>query len=102
MPKNTPNEPEEPRGEVEIIPPGVETRERSRSRIWISTGSQRVKVVKLGPFGSLVLALALALMLALGFIFLTGVFLVLVPIVAIMGAIAYLTGASGNPFRRLP
>lgn len=94
------NTPREPKGPVEIIPPGVET--NASSRIFISMGSQRVKVVKLGPIGSLLLGLACALGLALGFIFLTGVFLVLVPVVLVLGAIAYLTGASGNPFRRLP
>lgn len=93
-------QPEKPSGEVEIIPPHVET--QASSRIWISTGSHRVKVVKLGPIGSALLALGLAIALALGFIFLTGVFLVLVPVVLVLGAIAYLTGASGNPFRRLP
>lgn len=100
MSQNTQPEAEEPRGQVEIIPPGPEA--RGSSRIWISTGSHRVKVVKLGPIGSALLALALLVALAVGFIFLTGVFLVLVPIVVVLGAIAYLTGASGNPFRRLP
>lgn len=94
------NTPREPKGPVEIIPPGVET--NASSRIFISTGSQRIKVVKLGPIGSILLAAGMALALALGFIFLTGVFLVLVPVVVVLGAIAYLTGASGNPFRRLP
>lgn len=100
MSENAPREPEEPKGTVEIIPPGDET--RASSRVFFSTGSQRVRVVKLGPFGSMVLAAALALAMALGFIFLTGIFLVLIPVVVVFGAIAYLTGASGNPFRRLP
>ncbi|PWB83750.1 MAG: hypothetical protein C3F11_04945 [Methylocystaceae bacterium] len=100
MPQNNQPEAEEPRGSVEIIPPHAET--RSSSRIWIATGSHRVKVVKLGPLGSILLAFGFALALALGFIFLTGAFLVLIPVVAVLGAIAYLTGASGNPFRRLP
>jgi hypothetical protein len=91
---------EKPAGEIEIIPPGVE-RGRSGSRIWISTGTNRVKVIKLGPIGSFVAALAMLVALALGFIFLTGVFLVLVPIVTVLGAIFYLTGASSDPFRRM-
>lgn len=98
MSQNLPPEAGKPSGEVEIIPPGVET--GPSSRVWISAGSQRIKVVKLGPIGSILLAAAFALALALGFIFLTGVFLALIPVVLVLATIAYLTGVSGNPFRR--
>lgn len=100
MSQKLPPDAEKPSAEVEIIPPGART--DAGSRIWISTGSHRIKVIKLGPIGSILMALAFAVALALGFIFLTGVFLALVPIVLVVGAIFYLTGASGNPFRRIP
>jgi hypothetical protein len=94
-----PPEAEDRSAEIEIIPPP--SRSGARSRIWIA-GSNGVKVVKIGPVGSLLLGLAFAVILALGFIFLTSAFLVLLPVVLVLAAISYLTGASGNPFRRLP
>ena len=89
--------------EIEILPPEREGGERlrSRTRIWIG-GTEGVKVIKLGPFGSALLALAGAVVLALGLIFFASAFLVLLPVALVIGAIAYLTGAAGNPFRRIP
>jgi hypothetical protein len=100
MSKHLPPAAEEPTPEIEILPPPP-PRSGTRSRIWIG-GTKGVKVIKVGPFGSLLLALAFAVILALGFIFLTSAFLVLLPVVLVLAAISYLTGASGNPFRRLP
>ncbi|ATQ69983.1 MULTISPECIES: hypothetical protein [Methylosinus] len=99
MTKHLPPIAEESTPEIEILPPPP--RSGARSRIWIG-GTKGVKVIKVGPFGSLLLALAFAVVLALGFIFLTSAFLVLLPVVLALAAISYLTGASGNPFRRLP
>jgi hypothetical protein len=89
---------EEPKGEVEIIPPGEDG---ASSRIWIATGAHSVKVVKLGPFSGLLLALAIGLIMALGLVFLSGVFLILVPVVALLGVGAWLSGLLGGSFRRL-
>ncbi|MBY6244024.1 hypothetical protein [Methylosinus sp. Sm6] len=99
MSKFPPPSAEEPTPEIEILPPPP--RSGTRSRIWIG-GTKGVKVIKIGPVGSVLLALAFAVILALGFIFLTSAFLVLLPVVLVLAAISYLTGASGNPFRRLP
>jgi hypothetical protein len=98
---------DEPKGEIEIIPPGEEPR-RSRedgfatSRIWISSGSGEVKFVKLGPLQSMLLGAALLALLGLGLFFLSGLFLILVPAVVLLGAGAWVANALGlGPFRRL-
>lgn len=87
--------------EIEILPPESESgpRYRSRTRIWIG-GTEGVKVIKVGPVGAALLTLASAVILAMGLIFFASAFVVLLPIVLVVGAIAYLTGAGGNPFRR--
>jgi len=92
---------EDRKGEIEIIPPGEESAE-TRSRIWISTGGGEVKVVRLGPFGAFVVGLGVLLMLALGFFFLSGLFLILVPVAAVLGLGAWFSGLiGGGPNRRL-
>jgi hypothetical protein len=90
---------EEPRGEIEIIPPGED--EDASPRVWIASGSRRIKVVKLGPFASLLTMLAGGLFLLLGLAFFTSVFLVLAPIAFLLAGAAYLTGRLANPFKRL-
>jgi len=90
--------------DIEIIPPDKDPRDddAASGRIWISTGGGEVKVVKLGPFGALMLGLGMLFLLGLGFFFLTSLFLVLVPIMAALGVGAYLAGLVGaGPFRRL-
>jgi hypothetical protein len=100
MSKNPPTRPDERSPEIEILPPSP-PRPESRTRIWIG-GTNGVKVIKVGPVGAALLALGFAVVMALGFIFLTSAMIVLLPIVLVLAAISYLTGASGNPFRRLP
>jgi len=98
---------DEPKGEIEIIPPGEEPR-RSRkddfttSRIWISSGSGEVKFVKLGPLQSMMLGVGLLAFIGLCLFFLSGLLLILVPAVALIGAGAWVANALGfGPFRRL-
>jgi hypothetical protein len=86
---------DEPKGRVEIIMPGEE---RSAARLWVATGSNEVKFVKLGPLQSLAVAVGALLFLWLGFLFLSGVFLILAPIALVLGAGAYIAGLLG--FRR--
>jgi hypothetical protein len=91
---------DEQSGRVEIIPPDAPFHDHSR--VWVASGSHRVKIVKLGPFGSLMTALAIGLVLLLGVVFLTSAFLILVPVVALLAAAAYISGKLGNnPFNRL-
>jgi hypothetical protein len=88
--------------EIEILPPEPEAGPRVRSHArWIG-GTNGVKVIKVGPIGSALLTLAGAVILAMGLIFFASAFLVLLPVALVVGAIAYLTGAGGNPFRRIP
>ncbi|QGM97090.1 hypothetical protein [Methylocystis parvus] len=98
---------DEPRGEVEIIPPGEEPRRShedgfASSRIWISSGSGDVKFVRLGPLQSMMLGVGLLLFIGLCLFFLSGLLLILVPAVALIGAAAWVANALGfGPFRRL-
>lgn len=85
------------KGEIEIIPPGenADYSASSSSRIWVSTGRGEVKFVKLGPFGTLVAGLATLALLGLGFFLLSGLFLILLPIAAVLGVGAWLAGLIG-------
>ena len=94
---------------IEIIPPGP-AQEPSEffdevpvsGQIWIAGGGGRARIVRLGPFGSLVVGAAALFLLGLGFFFMTGLFLIVAPIVLLLGAGAWLAGSAGiGPFRRL-
>lgn len=99
MNKKSPTENQEPRGSVEIFPPDAE--DESPSRIWIASGSRRIKIVKLGPVTGALAALAVAAILLLGFAFLTGALVILVPIAGLLALGAWLSGVLGHPFKRL-
>ena len=98
---------DEDKREIEIIPPGKSSRSEredpfATSRIWISSGSGEVKFVKLGPFQSMLVGLGLLGLVALGLFFLSGLFLIAVPVVALLGAGAWVANKLGvGPFRRL-
>lgn len=99
---------DEDKREIEIIPPGESSRREreddafAQSRIWISSGSGEVKFIKLGPLQSLMLGLGLLAFVALGLFFLSGLFLIAVPAVALLGAGAWVANRLGvGPFRRL-
>lgn len=90
------------RQEIEILPPGEDRYREETSRIWISTNGGEIKFVKLGPFGAFMLAAGTLALLGMGFFFLTSLFFILAPIIAILGAGAYLSGLVGmGPFNRL-
>lgn len=90
---------ETPRGRIEILPP--EDDQPSSGRFSYSTGYGTIKIVKLGPFASVLLAMAVGVVLLCGFIFLSGALLFLLPVVGLLAAGAALSGLLGNPFRRL-
>ena len=98
MTNDNPDRVETPRGRVEILPP--EDDQSSSGRIH-STGYGTIKIVKLGPFASVLLAMAVGVVLLCGFIFLSGALLFLLPVVGLLAAGAALSGLLGNPFRRL-
>ena len=99
MTKDNPDRIETPRGPIEILPP--EDGQTSSGRFSYSTGHGTIKIVKLGPFASMLLALALGVVLLCGFVFLSGALLFLLPIVGLLAAGAALSGFLSNPFRRL-
>jgi len=90
--------PERPRAEPEIIPP--DRNHGSSHSPWRTTwgpygsrqayGTQRVYVTRLGPFGFAVLMLVLAAVVALFFVAIIGVFLLWIPVVALLLAAAAL------------
>jgi hypothetical protein len=90
--------PEQPRVEPEIIPP--DRNHGSSHSPWRTTwgpygsrqayGTQRVYVTRLGPFGFAVLMLVLAAVVALFFVAIIGVFLLWIPVVALLLAAAAL------------
>lgn len=94
---------EEPKGEIEIIPPGKEPEDDfATSRIWISSGSGEMKFIRLGPIQSMMLGFGLLVLIGLGLFFLSGLFLILAPAVALLGAGAWVAHKLGfGPFRRL-
>jgi hypothetical protein len=99
MTKDNPDRVETPRGPVEILPP--EDEQSASGRFSYSTGHGTIKIVKLGPFASVLLALAVGVALLCGFVFLSGALLFLLPIIGLLAAGAALSGFLGNPFRRL-
>jgi hypothetical protein len=85
--------PEQPRAEPEIIPPDQTGRRSSRppwQPAWgpygagQTRGTHRVYVMRPGPFGFVILTLALALIVALVFLIVIGTFLLWIPVVALL------------------
>jgi len=88
--------------QIEILPPGEDLYAENSCRIWVSTNGGEVKFIKLGPFGAFMLAAGTLAVLGMGFFFLTSLFFILAPIIAILGAGAYLSGLVGmGPVKRL-
>jgi hypothetical protein len=91
---------ETPKGPIEILPPEHEDRPVSGGFAY-SSGFGRVKIVKLGPLTSLALFIAISMILALGFIFLSGALLFILPIAGLLAAGAAASALFGNRFNRL-
>ncbi len=85
---------ERPRGHVEILPPEDET--PSSRRVFYSSGFGTIKVVKLGPLASAAMALGVLVVLLLGFFFLGGALLLLIPISLFLAALAFLSRSFGG------
>jgi hypothetical protein len=84
---------ERPRSEPEIIPPNDPRAESpwGTARVW-NSGSQRVYVARVGPFGFGLAALAVGMIAALAFMLVLGVFVILVPLVGLLLAGVILAG----------
>jgi hypothetical protein len=87
-------EPERPRQEPEIIPPdrartGPDWRQPAwRPHGWSGTGTQRVYVARVGPFGVAMLMLAFAILGAVIFLAIIGAVLIWIPVVALLVVVA--------------
>jgi hypothetical protein len=92
------DQPEQPRSEPEIIPPGQPMPRRAAGRdpfgprvAFDAQGFQRVRVFRLGPLTALIAVLALGGAALAAVVFLLGAVLVALPVVATVVAIAFLT-----------
>ncbi len=92
--------PETPRGEVEILPPEDRTGPWGGA-VYTTKRFGTVKVVRLGPVGGALLGFGLLAMVSLGFLFLSGALLLLLPIAGLLTFGAVLSGLLANPFKRL-
>src|SRR5262245_55172199 len=95
MTEQRPDQPERPRVEPEIIPPGRAggSPRREGSAVWISIGPDgRVQVGKPGFFSVVMLALVIAFVIAAVVLLLFGAVLVLVPVVALLFGAAVVAG----------
>jgi hypothetical protein len=94
--------PEQPRSEPEIIPPGGDDRWRQgRSWPYAGQGTYRIHVTRLGPFSMFLLVAAIGIAAALLLIVAVGAFLLWIPIIGLVFAIAILSGLLRSYFRRL-
>jgi hypothetical protein len=86
--------PERPRAEPEIIPP-----DRARNR-WTSRGNEfpysggtrRIYITSLGPFGGILLVLAIAILAAVILLAFLGALLIWIPVVALIVIVGALSG----------
>ncbi|MCI4680570.1 hypothetical protein K9U39_02355 [Rhodoblastus acidophilus] len=76
-----------PVDKIEILPP--ERGGRSDDRVYHSWERGTVKIIRLGPLGGMVMTLALGLMFAFGLVFLSGMLLILIAALVILGGGAY-------------
>ena len=87
---------EKPRAEPEIIPPGAPDARFEGAAQW-SSGTQRVYVARIGPFGFFLIALAVAALAILLLVVAVGAFLLWVPVAAALLAVAALSGLWRRP-----
>jgi hypothetical protein len=86
---------EEPRSEVEIIPPGRADGSEPDSTFWareVERGSHRVYVTKIGRFGLLPFFLLGGIISIALLIFVLGAFLILIPVAGVVLAAAIIAG----------
>jgi hypothetical protein len=97
-----PMQPETPRHEPEIIPPGGDERSAraARMRVFIDAqGNRRIYVTPVSPFGFFWLALVVAVVSAGLLLLIFGAFLFLLPVLFIALAGAILAGLLRGYFR---
>ena len=94
--------PEVPRSEPEILPPERRDGGPRPGGEWervSAEGAYRIRVVKLGPVGATLLAIAIGVGSAALFVLVLGTLLILIPIVGLLIAGAIITGLLRGYFR---
>ncbi|MGP9814019.1 hypothetical protein ACTZWT_21110 [Rhodopseudomonas sp. NSM] len=87
-----PKQPERPRFEPEIIPPG-ESHDPRGTRVFIDqTTTEQIFVGKIGPFGLFMLALGIGAVIAVVLVLLLGAFLLWIPVVGLLIAAGLVAG----------
>jgi hypothetical protein len=84
--------PERPRVEPEIIPPDRTRSARHGAPYFDTSGTHRVYVTRIGPFGGVLLMLALALFVAVGGLLFVGALLISIPLVAFLIIVGVIAG----------
>jgi hypothetical protein len=91
-----------PRAEPEIIPPGAPLRSPGMNGFADSGFAQRIYIAKIGPFGIILLALAIGVVSVGILILLLGAFLIWIPVIGLLVAAAMISGVLRSHFRRRP
>jgi len=91
---------ERPRSEPEIIPPGAPLRRPRDDPFADSVFTQRIYITRLGPFGFVMLALAIGVIAVVLLVLLVGAVLFWIPLVGLIVAAAILSGALRSRFGR--
>ena len=89
-----PDQPERPRVEPEIIPPDrTQSRSAWRAHAFSETsGTHRVYVGRLGPFGGILLLIAIVVIAVVLLLAFLGALLLWIPLVALVVVVAALSG----------
>jgi hypothetical protein len=93
--------PERPRSEPEILPPERSDAGAMHDARWERTGAgtYRIRVVRLGPVGATLLALAIGAASAVLLVIMLGTLLILIPVVGLLVAGAIIAGLLRGYFR---
>ena len=90
---------QKPRAEPEIIPPGAPLRQSGLYGFANQRFAQRIYVAKIGPFGIILLALAIGIVSIAIFVFLLGAFLFWIPVIGLLVAAGMISGVLRSPRR---
>lgn len=93
---------ERPRAEPEIIPPGAPLRSGRFDGFDGSPFNQRIFVAKVGPFGIVLVALAIVAIITILLVVLLGALLFWIPIIGVIVAAVILLRFLKSPWRRGP
>jgi hypothetical protein len=86
------NEPERPRSEPDIIPPDQHRERQWQPSDYTQTGTHRVYVTRIGPFGFTMLMLAVGFLAAVMLLLLISTALIWLPFIAVLVVVAAVAG----------